>query len=124
MTAQTSRRALQQLRLWALFVFFLSPITHGLMGDPHAGDSRSARALDGGNEDCIIWTINRFDERYPLLSVAGQSIRHRKVIRTTMSCAVVGMLVLSAALWFTSAVLFAVGLAIFGASFGSSGSGD
>ncbi|STU22617.1 major facilitator superfamily protein [Klebsiella michiganensis] len=26
--------------------------------------------------DCIIWTFNRFDERHPLLSVAGQSIRH------------------------------------------------
>jgi hypothetical protein len=41
--------------------------------------------------------------------VAGQSFGTRKVIRTTMSCAVVGMLVLSAALWFTSAVLFAIG---------------
>lgn len=54
---------------------------------------------------CSAWLVNRFGTR--------------KVIRTTMSCAVVGMLVLSAALWFTSAVLFAVGLAIFGASFGS-----
>lgn len=60
----------------ALHVLFYPRITHGLMGDPHAGDSRSARAIDGGNGDCIIWTINRFDERHPLLSVAGQSIRH------------------------------------------------
>ncbi len=36
-----------------------------------------------------------------------------------MSCAVVGMIVLSVALWLTSAVLFAIGLAISGASFGS-----
>ena len=54
---------------------------------------------------CSAWLVNRFGTR--------------KVIRATMSCAVVGMLVLSAALWFTSAVLFAIGLAIFGASFGS-----
>lgn len=36
-----------------------------------------------------------------------------------MSFAVLGMLVLSLALWVTSAPLFAFGLAIFGASFGS-----
>lgn len=47
---------------------------------------------------CSAWLVNRFGTR--------------KVIRATMSCAVVGMLVLSAALWFTSAVLFAIGLAI------------
>jgi predicted MFS family arabinose efflux permease len=54
---------------------------------------------------CSAWLVKRFGTR--------------KVIRTTMSCAVVGMLVLSVALWLTSAVLFAIGLAIFGASFGS-----
>jgi fucose permease len=54
---------------------------------------------------CSAWLVKRFGTR--------------KVIRTTMSCAVFGMLVLSLALWFASPVLFALGLAIFGASFGS-----
>lgn len=54
---------------------------------------------------CSAWLVKRFGTR--------------KVIRTTMSFAVLGMLVLSLALWVTSAPLFAFGLAIFGASFGS-----
>lgn len=36
----------------ALHVLFYPRITHGVMGHPHAGDSRSARAIDGGNGDC------------------------------------------------------------------------
>ena len=40
-------------------------------------------------------------------------------IRTTMCCAVFGMLVLSVALWFASPVLFALGLTVFGGSFGA-----
>lgn len=43
----------------------------------------------------------------------------RTVIRTTMSCALVGMMILSLALYLSSAWVFAIGLAIFGASFGS-----
>ncbi len=54
---------------------------------------------------CSAWLVKRFGTR--------------KVIRTTMSFAVLGMLVLSLALWISSAPLFAFGLAIFGASFGS-----
>nr|APO27022.1 2_A_01_02: multidrug resistance [uncultured bacterium] len=54
---------------------------------------------------CSAWLVKRFGTR--------------KVIRTTMLCAVAGMLVLSLALWLASAPLFAFGLAIFGASFGS-----
>ena len=54
---------------------------------------------------CSAWLVKRFGTR--------------KVIRTTMSFAVLGMLVLSLALWLASAPLFAFGLAIFGASFGS-----
>ena len=37
----------------------------------------------------------------------------------TMSCALIGMMILSLALWLTSPLLFAVGLGVFGASFGS-----
>ncbi|MGF7445355.1 MFS transporter, partial [Klebsiella michiganensis] len=119
MTAQTSRRALQ-LRLWALFMFFFIP---GLLMASWATRTLAIRdllalstaemgivlfGLSIGSMSgilCSAWLVNRFGTR--------------KVIRATMSCAVVGMLVLSAALWFTSAVLFAIGLAIFGASFGS-----
>jgi fucose permease len=54
---------------------------------------------------CSAWLVKRFGTR--------------KVIRTTMLCAVAGMLVLSLALWLASAPLFAFGLAIFGGSFGS-----
>ena len=43
----------------------------------------------------------------------------RTVIRTTMSCAIVGMMILSLALHLSSAWVFAIGLAVFGASFGS-----
>ncbi|MBA7932991.1 MFS transporter [Klebsiella sp. RHBSTW-00215] len=119
MTAQTSRRALQ-LRLWALFMFFFIP---GLLMASWATRTPAIRdlltlstaemgivlfGLSIGSMSgilCSAWLVNRFGTR--------------KVIRATMSCAVVGMLVLSVALWFTSAVLFALGLAIFGASFGS-----
>jgi len=43
----------------------------------------------------------------------------RKVIRTTMSCAVLGMFILSLALYLSSAWVFAAGLAVFGGSFGA-----
>ena len=54
---------------------------------------------------CSAWLVKRFGTR--------------KVIRTTMSCAVIGMAILSVALWLHSAWLFAFGLAVFGASFGA-----
>jgi fucose permease len=54
---------------------------------------------------CSAWLVKRFGTR--------------KVIRTTMCSAVVGMLILSAALWFASPVMFAFGLMVFGGSFGA-----
>ncbi|KAE9785657.1 MFS transporter, partial [Escherichia coli] len=54
---------------------------------------------------CSAWLVKRFGTR--------------KVIRTTMSCAVLGMAILSVALWLHSAWLFAFGLGVFGASFGA-----
>lgn len=111
MTAQTSRRALQ-LRLWALFMFFFIP---GLLMASWATRTPAIRdlltlstaemgivlfGLSIGSMSgilCSAWLVKRFGTR--------------KVIRTTMSCAVVGMIVLSVALWLTSAVLFAIGLA-------------
>ncbi len=119
MTAQTSRRALQ-LRLWALFMFFFIP---GLLMASWATRTPAIRdlltlstaemgivlfGLSIGSMSgilCSAWLVKRFGTR--------------KVIRTTMLCAVAGMLVLSLALWLASAPLFAFGLAIFGASFGS-----
>ncbi|MGG8166817.1 MFS transporter [Klebsiella aerogenes] len=119
MTAQTSRKALQ-LRLWALFMFFFIP---GLLMASWATRTPAIRdlltlstaemgmvlfGLSIGSMSgilCSAWLVKRFGTR--------------KVIRTTMLCAVAGMLVLSLALWLASAPLFAFGLAIFGASFGS-----
>ena len=119
MTAQTSRRALQ-LRLWALFMFFFIP---GLLMASWATRTPAIRdlltlstaemgivlfGLSIGSMSgilCSAWLVKRFGTR--------------KVIRTTMLCAVAGMLVLSLALWLASAPLFAFGLAIFGGSFGS-----
>ncbi|HHR0595333.1 TPA: MFS transporter [Klebsiella aerogenes] len=119
MTAQTSRKALQ-LRLWALFMFFFIP---GLLMASWATRTPAIRdlltlstaemgmvlfGLSIGSMSgilCSAWLVKRFGTR--------------KVIRTTMLCAVAGMLVFSLALWLASAPLFAFGLAIFGASFGS-----
>ena len=119
MTTQSSRRALQ-LRLWALFMFFFIP---GLLMASWATRTPAIRdllalstaemgvvlfGLSVGSMSgilCSAWLVKRFGTR--------------KVIRTTMSFAVLGMLVLSLALWLASAPLFAFGLAIFGASFGS-----
>lgn len=54
---------------------------------------------------CSAWLVKRFGTR--------------NVIQITMSCAVVGMAILSIALGLTSPLLFALGLGVFGASFGS-----
>lgn len=54
---------------------------------------------------CSAWLVKRFGTR--------------NVILVTMSCALIGMMILSLALWLTSPLLFAVGLGVFGASFGS-----
>ncbi len=54
---------------------------------------------------CSAWLVKRFGTR--------------AVIRTTMCCAVVGMFALSVALWFASPLMFALGLMVFGGSFGA-----
>ncbi|MGL0109997.1 MFS transporter [Salmonella enterica subsp. enterica] len=54
---------------------------------------------------CSAWLVKRFGTR--------------KVIRTTMTCAVGGMVILSVALWCASPLIFALGLSVFGASFGA-----
>ncbi len=110
MTTQSSRRALQ-LRLWALFMFFFIPgLLMASSGHPHAGDPRSVGAIHRRDGRGAVWSVGGVDERYSLLGVAGEALWHPQVIRTTMSFAVLGMLVLSPALWVTSAPLFAFGL--------------
>ena len=119
MTLTSSRKALQR-RTWALFMFFFLPgllMASWATRTPAIRDTLSVSTAEMGavlfglsigsmsGILCSAWLVKRFGTR--------------KVIRTTMSCAIVGMLVLSLALWLTSPVLFALGLGVFGASFGS-----
>ena len=119
MTARSSRKALRH-RTWALFMFFFLP---GLLmaswstRTPAIRDILSVSTAEMGTVLfglsvgsmsgilCSAWLVKRFGTR--------------NVIRTTMSCALFGMMILSLALWLSSAWLFAIGLGIFGASFGS-----
>ncbi|QRG77778.1 MFS transporter [Citrobacter sp. R56] len=119
MTASSSRRALRR-RTWALFMFFFIP---GLLMASWATRTPAIRdilsistaemgavlfGLSIGSMSgilCSAWLVKRFGTR--------------NVIQITMSCAVVGMAILSIALGLTSPLLFALGLGVFGASFGS-----
>lgn len=76
----------------AVYVLFHPRLVNGLLGHPHAGDPRSVGAIHRRDGRGAVWSVGGVDERYSLLGVA---------------------------LWVTSAPLFAFGLAIFGASFGS-----
>ena len=119
MTTLSSRKALR-LRMCALFMFFFlpgllmaswatrTPAIRDTLSVSTAGMGAVLFGLSIGSMSgilCSAWLVKRFGTR--------------KVIRTTMSCAVAGMLVMSLALWLASAPLFAFGLMIFGASFGS-----
>ncbi|WP_039056415.1 MFS transporter [Enterobacter sp. Bisph1] len=119
MTANASRKALKH-RLWALFTFFFLP---GLLMASWATRTPAIRdilsvstaemgvvlfGLSVGSMSGILssaWLVKRFGTR--------------KVIRACMSFSIVGMVVLSIALWFASPLLFAFGLAIFGGSLGA-----
>ena len=119
MTLTSPRKALQ-LRLWALFMFFFIPgllMASWATRTPAIRDILSVSTAEMGivlfglsigsmsGILCSAWLVKRFGTR--------------AVIRTTMCFAVFGMIVLSAALWFASPVLFALGLTVFGGSFGS-----
>jgi fucose permease len=54
---------------------------------------------------CSAWLVKRYGTR--------------NVIRATMSCAVLGIIILSVALWLASPLVFALGLCVFGGSFGA-----
>ncbi|MDA8478125.1 MFS transporter [Citrobacter sp. Awk 4] len=119
MTASSSRRALKH-RTWALFMFFFLPgllMASWATRTPAIRDILSVSTAEMGavlfglsigsmsGILCSAWLVKRFGTR--------------NVIQITMSCAVVGMAILSIALGLTSPLLFALGLGIFGASFGS-----
>ncbi|MCU6670782.1 MFS transporter [Enterobacteriaceae bacterium H4N4] len=119
MTVISSRKILQR-RLWALFMFFFIP---GLLMASWATRTPAIRdilsvstaemgivlfGLSVGSMSgilCSAWLVKRYGTR--------------KVIRTTMCCAIVGMIILSAALWMASPLIFALGLTVFGGSFGA-----
>lgn len=106
--------------MWALFMFFFIPgllMASWATRTPAIRDILSVSTAEMGivlfglsigsmsGILCSAWLVKRFGTR--------------AVIRTTMCCAVFGMLVLSVALWFASPVLFALGLTVFGGSFGA-----
>jgi MFS family permease len=119
MTSTSPRKALQR-RMWALFMFFFIP---GLLMASWATRTPAIRdiltvstaemgivlfGLSIGSMSgilCSAWLVKRFGTR--------------TVIRTTMCCAVLGMVFLSVALWFASPLMFALGLTVFGGSFGA-----
>lgn len=119
MTAAASRIVLKH-RLWALFTFFFLP---GLLMASWATRTPAIRdvlsvstaemgavlfGLSIGSMSGILssgWLVKRFGAR--------------KVIRVSMTGSVLGMIILSIALWFASPLLFAVGLACFGGSMGA-----
>ncbi|EDT7661831.1 TPA: MFS transporter [Salmonella enterica subsp. enterica serovar Wien] len=119
MTVLSSRNALKR-RTWALFMFFFLPgllMASWATRTPAIRDILSVSTAEMGavlfglsigsmsGILCSAWLVKRFGTR--------------KVIRTTMTCAVTGMVILSIALWCASPLIFALGLAAFGASFGA-----
>ncbi|EAP6757763.1 MFS transporter [Salmonella enterica] len=119
MTVLSSRNALKR-RTWALFMFFFLPgllMASWATRTPAIRDILSVSTAEMGavlfglsigsmsGILCSAWLVKRFGPR--------------KVIRTTMTCAVTGMVILSVALWCASPLIFALGLAVFGASFGA-----
>ncbi len=119
MTVLSSRNALKR-RTWALFMFFFLPgllMASWATRTPAIRDILSVSTAEMGavlfglsigsmsGILCSAWLVKRFGIR--------------KVIRTTMTCAVGGMVILSVALWCASPLIFALGLAVFGASFGA-----
>ncbi|EEB7257665.1 MFS transporter [Salmonella enterica subsp. enterica serovar Virchow] len=116
MTVLSSRNALKR-RTWALFMFFFLPgllMASWATRTPAIRDILSVSTAEMGavlfglsigsmsGILCSAWLVKRFGTR--------------KVIRTTMTCAVTGMVILSVALWCASPLIFALGLAVFGAA--------
>ena len=119
MTTLTSRKALQ-LRMWALFMFFFLP---GLLMASWATRTPAIRdilSVSTAEMGIVLFGLSIGSMSGILCSAFFvKRFGTRTVIRTTMSCAIVGMMILSLALHLSSAWVFAIGLAVFGASFGS-----
>ena len=114
-----SRSALNH-RLWALFTFFFIP---GLLMASWATRTPAIRdilSVSTAEMGAVLFGLS-IGSMSGVLSSAWLVKRFgtRNVIRASMSVSVLGMMVLSLALWFASPLLFAVGLALFGSSLGA-----
>ncbi|SCC01097.1 Fucose permease [Kosakonia oryzendophytica] len=119
MTANGSRKALRN-RLWALFTFFFIP---GLLMASWATRTPAIRdilSVSTAEMGVVLFGLS-IGSMSGILSSAWLVKRFgaRNVIRASMSFSVLGVLLLSVALWFASPLLFAAGLAVFGGSLGA-----
>ncbi|EDI4472551.1 MFS transporter [Salmonella enterica] len=119
MTVLSSRNALKR-RTWALFMFFFLP---GLLMASWATRTPAIRdilSVSTAEMGAVLFGLSIGSMSGILCSAwLVKGFGTRKVIRTTMTCAVTGMVILSVALWCASPLIFALGLAVFGASFGA-----
>lgn len=119
MTTLTPRKALQR-RMWALFMFFFVP---GLLMASWATRTPAIRdilSVSTAEMGIVLFGLSIGSMSGILCSAYFvKRFGTRTVIHTTMLCAVFGMLLLSLALFLGSAWIFAVGLCVFGGSFGS-----
>ncbi|SEK72651.1 Fucose permease [Kosakonia sacchari] len=119
MTITASRNALRN-RLWALFTFFFLPgllMASWATRTPAIRDILSVSTAEMGG---VLFGLS-IGSMSGILSSAWLVKRFgaRKVIRASMSFSVLGMMILSLALWVASPLLFALGLAVFGGSLGA-----
>lgn len=119
MTELSPRQALRR-RMWAMFMFFFLP---GLLMASWASRTPAIRdilAVSTAEMGAVLFGLSIGSMTGILLSAKMvKRFGTRKVIRATMSLSVCGMIILSLALWLASPLVFAIGLAVFGASLGS-----
>ncbi len=119
MTELSPRQALRR-RMWAMFMFFFLP---GLLMASWASRTPAIRdilAVSTAEMGAVLFGLSIGSMTGILLSAKMvKRFGTRKVIRATMSLSVCGMIILSLALWLASPLVFALGLAVFGASLGS-----
>ncbi|SFQ96289.1 Fucose permease [Enterobacter sp. kpr-6] len=119
MTELSPRQALRR-RMWAMFMFFFLP---GLLMASWASRTPTIRdilAVSTAEMGAVLFGLSIGSMTGILLSAKMvKRFGTRKVIRATMSLSVCGMIILSLALWLASPLVFALGLAVFGASLGS-----
>ncbi|EHQ3128933.1 MFS transporter [Salmonella enterica] len=119
MTVLSSRNALKR-RTWALFMFFFLPGLLMASWAPRTPAIRDILSVSTAEMGAVLFGLSIGSMSGILCSAwLVKRFGTRKVIRTTMTCAVGGMVILSVALWCASPLIFALGLAVFGASFGA-----